>query len=68
MSPKEGFGVLVRVLGLGLVLHGAARALAAIMMNVWSLEGLWLHAILTIGLGLWMLRGAKALVDWAYKE
>lgn len=68
MSPKEGFGVVVRVFGLGLVIHGAARALSAIMMGIWSLEGLWLHAILSIGLGLWMLRGAKPLVDWAYTE
>jgi hypothetical protein len=68
MSPREGFGVVVRAAGLGLVLHGGARALGALMMNVWSIEGLWLHALLSIGLGVWMLSGAKGLVAWAYKS
>ncbi len=67
MSPREGFGIVVRTVGLGLILHGAARALGAISMGVWSVRGLWLHAILAIGVGIWMLGGAKQLVGWAYK-
>jgi len=68
MSPREGFGIVVRAAGLGLILHGAGRALAAIAMHDWSLHGFWLHTILTIGLGIWMLAGAKPLVAWAYKQ
>ena len=26
MSPREGFGIVVRAVGLGLILHGGARA------------------------------------------
>lgn len=68
MSPREGFGIVVRAIGLGLVLHGVGRALGAIALNDWSLHGLWLHAILSIGVGVWMLAGAKPLVDWAYRK
>jgi hypothetical protein len=68
MSPREGFGIVVRTVGLGLVLHGVARALGAIAVGVWSIHGLWLHLILAIGVGVWMLSGARPLVAWAYKS
>ena len=68
MSPREGFGVVVRTVGLGLILHGAARAIGAIALGVWSMEGLWLHALLAIGVGVWMLSGAPQLVAWAYRR
>ena len=67
MSPREGFGVLVRAGGLAMLFHGGARALGSIMMNDLSLYGFWIHTLLTIVLGCWMLRGAKPLVAWAYR-
>jgi hypothetical protein len=38
------------------------------MTGWYSSTGFWLHVILAIVLGLWMLRGAKPLVDWAYAD
>ena len=68
MSPKDGFGIVVRAVGLGLVIHGARPLLSIAMTGWYSSVGFWLHAIVAIGLGLWMLRGARPLVDWAYSE
>ena len=66
MSPREGFGIVVRAVGLGLILHGAARALEALAVHGWGAHA-WLHLILMIVLGVWMLSGAKQLVAWAYR-
>ena len=65
MSPREGFGIVVRTVGLGLIIHGVGRAIGALAIHQWSIH-LWLHTLLTIGVGLWMLRGAGPLVAWAY--
>lgn len=67
MSPREGFGIVVRAVGLGLILHGGARAMEATMVHGWGVPA-WIHLILMIVLGLWMLSGAKQLVAWAYKS
>jgi hypothetical protein len=67
MSPREGFGIVVRAVGLGLILHGAARAMEAAMVHGWGAQA-WIHLILMIVLGVWMLSGAKQLVAWAYKS
>lgn len=66
MSPREGFGIVVRAVGLGLILHGAARAMEAAMVHGWGAWA-WIHLILMIVLGVWMLSGARPLVAWAYK-
>jgi hypothetical protein len=68
MSPKDGFGIVVRAVGLGLMIHGARPLLSISMTGWYSSAGFWLHVILAIGLGLWMLRGARPLVDWAYAD
>jgi hypothetical protein len=65
MSPREGFGIVVRAVGLGLIIHGVGRATAALAIHQWSIH-LWFHTLLTIGIGIWMLRGARPLVNWAY--
>lgn len=66
MSPREGFGIVVRAVGLWLILHGAARAMEAMLVQGWSANA-WLHFTLMIALGIWMLSGAKPLVAWAYR-
>jgi len=66
MSPREGFGIVVRAVGLGLIIHGVGRAVASLAIHSGGLH-LWLHTLLTIGVGIWMLRGARPLVEWAYK-
>lgn len=65
MSPREGFGIVVRTVGLGLIIHGVGRAVGSLAIHHWGLH-LWLHTLLTIGVGIWMLRGARPLVAWAY--
>lgn len=67
MSPREGFGIVVRAVGLGLILHGAGRAIQAIAIGGWS-GSAWLHLILMLVLGVWMLSGAQLLVAWAYSK
>jgi len=67
MSPRDGFGIVVRAVGLGLILHGAARAMEAAMVHGWGARA-WFHLILMIVLGVWMLSGAKQLVAWAYRS
>jgi|GEM_PF-1761716 len=66
MSPREGFGIVVRAVGLGLIIHGVGRAVGSLAIHHWSLH-LWLHTLLTIAVGIWMLRGARPLVTWAYQ-
>lgn len=66
MSPREGFGIVVRTVGLGLIIHGVGRAVGSLAIHHWGLH-LWLHTLLTIGVGIWMLRGARPLVTWAYQ-
>ena len=66
MSPREGFGIVVRAVGLGLIIHGVGRAAGALAIHHWSIH-LWLHTLLTIGVGIWRRRGARALVSWAYQ-
>jgi hypothetical protein len=41
--------------------------MGAAAIHHWSIH-LWLHTLLTIGVGIWMLRGARPLVDWAYRQ
>ena len=67
MSPREGFGIVVRTVGLGLIIHGVGRLVTALAIHSGGLH-LWLHTLLTLGVGIWMLRGAKLLVDWAYQR
>ena len=67
MSPREGFGIVVRAVGLGLIGHGAARAIEATMVGGWGAWA-WFHLILMIVLGVWMLSGAPQLVAWAYRK
>ena len=67
MSPREGFGIVVRAVGLGLIIHGVGRAAATLAIHQWSIH-LWFHTLLTIGVGIWMLRGARPVVDWAYQR
>jgi hypothetical protein len=67
MSPREGFGIVVRAAGLGLILHGLSRALGALWVGVAGSGGFWLHLVITIVLGVWMLSGAPQLVAWAYR-
>jgi hypothetical protein len=66
MSPREGFGIVVRTVGLGLILHGLARAMEAMMVHGWGV-GAWIHLMLIIVVGVGKLAGGKPLVAWAYK-
>lgn len=63
MKPSEAFGVIVRTVGLLLVL-------SAIWVLVCALRtpGLILPAIPMILGGIWLLRGAPALIMFAYPD
>lgn len=63
MKPSDIFGIVVRTMGLILVLVALGYAILAILQ-----PGLLLAVIPVLLLGLWLLRGGKAVVSYAYPE
>lgn len=63
MSPRDVFGIVVRTVGLLAFLQGSRSLWIAIAAERGSLP--W-DAVLTAGVGLYLLSGAQALVDWSY--
>lgn len=63
MTPSEAFGVVVRSVGLLVVLWGLSLLVVAI-----GAPGLILVAIPVLLVGLWLLRGARAVISFAYPD
>jgi hypothetical protein len=68
MTPREGFGIILRTAGLGLLIHGARNLLFAIALGVSEARGLWLQIIVALLVGVWLLGGARILVAYAYPK
>ena len=63
MKPSDIFGIVVRTVGLILVLGAIFYLIAAIL-----LPALLFYCIPVLLLGLWLLRGGKAVVSFAFPE
>ena len=72
MKPSELFGVIVRAIGLPLVLAALWQLLGAVVNLVGGGPGnvvaMFMTGIPALVVGLWFLRGAKALVSFAFPE
>ncbi len=72
MKPSELFGVIVRTIGLILVLSALCQVFIAILNLVGggpgNVVGMLLYGIPALLVGLWFLRGAKALICFAFAE
>lgn len=71
MKPADVFGVIVRTVGL-LVTFGAAWKILIVLTDL--MGGSW-AALMRLGIdvpvllvGLWLLRGAHTLINFAYPE
>ena len=63
MNPTDAFGVVVRSIGLLLVLS----AFFQLFVVAWA-PAMLILAVPTLLIGLWLLRGAAAVVAFAYPE
>lgn len=61
MRPFEAFGIVVRAIGLIIVVSALVQLILAV-----TAPGILFLAIPELLLGLWLLRGAKAVVSFAY--
>ena len=72
MKPSELFGVVVRTIGLITVLTALRQVLMAIPNLVGggpgNVVGMLFYGIPALLVGLWFLRGAKALICFAFPE
>jgi len=72
MKPSELFGVVVRTMGLLFVLTALLKVFSAILNLVGGGPGnvlaMLLYGIPALLVGLWFLRGAKALISFAFPE
>ncbi len=72
MKPSEMFGVMVRTIGLIIFLTVLCQVLIAILNLVGggpgNVVGMLLYGIPALLVGLWFLRGAKALISFAFPE
>ncbi len=72
MKPSEMFGVIVRTIGLVIVLTALFQVFFAILNLVGGGPGnvvvMLLYGIPALLVGLWFLRGAKALISFAFPE
>jgi len=70
MKSVEVFGIVVRTIGLIMVLAAFGLIFPAILGLVMGgpagLGGLLFYGIPALALGLWMLRGARQLVSFAF--
>ena len=63
MKSSEAFGVVVRSVGLILVVSALGSLISAL-----AAPGVLLLAIPTLFVGLWLLRGAPGVIDYAYPD
>ena len=63
MKPSDIFGIVVRTMGLILVLVALGSSIPAMVQ-----PGVLFFGIPVLLLGLWLLRGGKAVVSFAYPE
>ena len=72
MKSSELFGVLVRIIGLVIVLTALCQIAFAILNLIGGGPGnvgaMLLYGIPALLVGLWFLRGARALVSFAFPE
>jgi len=72
MKPSELFGVFVRTMGLFLILAALWKIFLAILNLVGggpqNVLGMLLYGVLMLLVGLWFLRGPKALISFAFPE
>ena len=70
MKPAELFGVVVRTIGLLLVLSSAWMVLLGLLGVVLGgpgqMAGMLVFGIPVLLIGIWLLRGARPLVEFAY--
>jgi len=73
MKPSDLFGVVVRTIGLIIIVLAALwqvfRAIAS--LDDWgsgNVVGMLVYGIPALLVGLWFLRGAKALISFAFPE
>ena len=63
MKPSDIFGIVVRTVGLVMALVALSSFIRAIVQ-----PALLLYEIPALLLGLWLLRGGKAVVSFAFPE
>ena len=72
MKPSELFGVFVRTMGLFLVLGALCQIFLAILNLVGggpqNVFGMLLYGVPVLLVGLWFLRGPKALISFAFPK
>ncbi len=72
MKPNDLFGVVVRAVGLILVLTSLRQVFIAIVSLVGggseNAVGLLLFGVPAMLIGIWLVGGAKSLIDFAYPE
>jgi hypothetical protein len=88
MSPRQLFGIIVRVAGLWVTYNGLVSLVGLAMASLspmfrftpsgasatvsnmlgGALVGLAIFSVLQLLAGLWLLRGAPQLVEYAYRE
>ena len=68
MTPRDGFGIIVRVAGLGLLLQAARNALTAVALGMSDVRGILLPLVVAVLAGIWLLGGARILVAYAYPK
>jgi len=68
MTPRDVFGIIVRTAGLYVLLHAARNAFTALSLGGSAGLWFWLHLIVAILVGVWLLGGARILVAYAYSK
>lgn len=68
MKPSELFGVFVRTMGLFLTLAALLQIFLAILKGPQNVFGMLLFGVPMLLVGLWFLRGAKALISFAFPQ
>lgn len=72
MTPKELFSVVVRVIGLGLLFMALEQLFVAITSVLFggsrNVADFAIVGTLKLIIGVWFLRGAPALVSFAFPE
>ncbi len=72
MKPAEIFGVVVRTIGLLMTMIALAQTLFALLVTVLggpaNGPGLLIFSLPALVVGIWLLRGAKAVVWFAYPD
>ena len=68
MTPREVFGIIVRTAGLYVLLHAARNGFSALALGGSAGRWFWLHLIVAVLVGVWLLGGARILVAYAYSK